>query len=306
MKLNKIATIALAALFMTACSDDDSFNTDANVTVEMGDATYTVRESGNIFYLPIVVLGESNGPIQVTVETTPSGESTAEEDVNYSVTQKTIIIPKGANKGVIEIQPIDNEEENDPRYFDVKIVKAEGAKIGEMATTVVEIKDNDQDPYEKLTGKWTMKATSVFQDGTDGPFDVTISAPDDEYYGHELYATFAYSGIPMYMTLSYAYDEANDVISLTIEPDMLACNSVINFGSFKGVLVAYTNYDRTGAEVGSPEPLVVTRDTKGNVTSLTPENANAMWLLGVYQYTTTITNTFKGYLEGWAGIELVR
>ena len=51
MKLNKIFAIALAALTLTACSDDDDnnflggVNTASGVTVEMGNSQFTTQES---------------------------------------------------------------------------------------------------------------------------------------------------------------------------------------------------------------------------------------------------------------------
>ncbi len=55
MKLNKIFAIALAALTLTACSDDDDnnflggVNSAKGVTVEMGNSQFTAQESEEFF-----------------------------------------------------------------------------------------------------------------------------------------------------------------------------------------------------------------------------------------------------------------
>ena len=63
MKLNKIFAIALAALTLTACSDDDDnnflggVNSAKGVTVEMGNSQFTAQESEEFFYVPVAVRG---------------------------------------------------------------------------------------------------------------------------------------------------------------------------------------------------------------------------------------------------------
>jgi len=194
MKLNKIFAISLAALVMTACSDDSNeYNTAADVTVNMAKATMEVRENGSAFNVPISVEGKANGTIIVTVETQPTGPEPATADENYLVTSNRIIIPADAASGVVEILPVDNFEENETRTFNVTIVNVEGAKIGANPTTTVGLRDNDSDPYEKLTGNWIFTAWDYF-DETMVQFPVVIDTPDPDdpeqeaYFGHELYA----------------------------------------------------------------------------------------------------------------------
>ncbi|MDE6802965.1 MAG: hypothetical protein K2J06_09405 [Muribaculaceae bacterium] len=314
MKLNKIAAIAIAALAMTACSDDnDSLNSAADVAVNMENATFSTRENAKIFNVPIAVTGKTNGDVIVYVETsenTTEGE-TAVENVNYIVTSDRIIIPAGETKGVVEICAVDNKEENDSRYFNLTITKVEGAQLGDLKTTVVELRDNDQDPYDKLCGDgWHITAYSVF-DGGDNLIDIAAEmvAPDtndpDEaaYYGHELYLHFPYGGLDCFMTLSYSYDEINDEMSLAVVPGTSACWSVLNFGSFKGVFIAATTYDRNGATLGDDEPLIPTME--GNkVVALDFENPGAMFFLSVFEYPGL--SSFKGYYEGWADFTITR
>lgn len=95
MKLYKIFAVALAALTMTACSDDDDkigWNSNADVTVEMGQASISFKEGRGMVNVPVTVTGEANGNIMVTVACEETGLNPAQEDVHYYVTDKTIII----------------------------------------------------------------------------------------------------------------------------------------------------------------------------------------------------------------------
>lgn len=173
MKLFKLFAIALAAVSVTACSDDDnSWNSVADVTVSMGESAKTISEdvqAGKYDYLPIVVSGEANGPIQVTVEVTGVSESPAVEDKHYVITSKTVTIPAGETSANIEFYATGDNEINDDRQFEVTIVKAEGAAIGSNATCTVTLKDNEgllPAAYESMFGNWTFKASQDTQSGT--------------------------------------------------------------------------------------------------------------------------------------------
>lgn len=305
MKLNKIAAIALAAVAMTACSDDDSkdLNNVAGVTVNMEKATLTTRENAKIFNVPVAVTGETNGKVIVTVETTPTaGANEAVADVNYIVTSYSVIIPAGATTGNIEICAVDNEDENDARFFDVTLTNVEGAALGTQTTTVVELRDNDTDPYDKLAGKWVMECTSVFNGGDDGPFDLDMETPDPveeaEYYGNEVYG-FGVDGYNFaYVTFNYGYNEITEQITMSIQTGSYASSSILNFTQFKGVFVGASAYNQTG-DPGDDIPLVVTTNEKGFVTSLEPVSASAMYFLQVFDYPDM---NFIGYYDGWGGM----
>lgn len=187
MKYIKLLMLMVAVTFLGACSsDDDSWNTASDVTVNMQNKTYSTKEGAGLFKLPIVVSGEKNGNVFVTVEVKEVGEHPAKEDVNYYVTGKTINI-SGAT-GYVEIETVDDDEINESRTFEVTIVDAKGAKIGENPTTLVTLRDNDSEFYEKLQGKWTM--TGVSSRGAQLSWQVTITGAtdeDDEDYNKTLY-----------------------------------------------------------------------------------------------------------------------
>lgn len=230
MKLSKILAIGLAVLTMTACSDDDefNFNSDGNVTVDMAQPSITLKENKGYFNVPVVVSGEANGYVQVTVEVQEATGNPAMDDVHYIVTSKTINIASEDKVGNIEIKTVDDGEINENREFIVTIVDAKGAKIGNERSTTVTIRDNDSEFYEKLMGKW----------------DVNVIGYEENEAGYN--ETLYITGIQGYswaqLEVSYFYDKATNVGYLEVPLGTLVADGV-NFGSFTGTVLAATVED---------------------------------------------------------------
>lgn len=210
MKYIKLLSLLVAVLFLGACSDDDvKKNSAADVTVSMGTATISPRESAGIVSLPIKVEGPTNGMVSVTVETREVGSNSAVENTHYYVTTKKINIT--GSEGYVELEMVDNEEINDPRTFEVTIVKVEHAKLNEAAkTTTVEIRDNDSEPYDRLQGTWTM--TYKDYNGAVQTQKVTITGADDpsEYIYNKLLYVEDILLEKSKAQLSFNYDSANN------------------------------------------------------------------------------------------------
>lgn len=169
--------LAAVTLLGACSSNDDKWNTAADVTVSMENNTMTVKENSGIVNVPIVVSGETNGNVFVTVEVKETGSNPAKEDVNYYVTDKTINI--SGNKGKVEIEMVDDDDINEPRTFEVSIVDAKGAQIADNASTTITIRDNDSNIYEKLQGNWVM--TGVDRTGKNAlSWKVQITGAIDE------------------------------------------------------------------------------------------------------------------------------
>lgn len=210
MKYIKLLSLLVAVLFLGACSDDDvKKNSAADVTVSMGTATISPRESAGIVSLPIKVEGPTNGMVSVTVETREVGSNPAVENTHYYVTTKKINIT--GSEGYVELEMVDNEEINDPRTFEVTIVKVEHAKLNEAAkTTTVEIRDNDHEPYDRLQGTWTMTYKDYY--GAVQTQKVTITGADDpsEYIYNKLLYVEDILLEKSKAQLSFNYDSANN------------------------------------------------------------------------------------------------
>lgn len=210
MKYIKLLSLLVAVLFLGACSDDDvKKNSAADVTVSMGTATISPRESAGVVSLPIKVEGPTNGMVSVTVETREVGSNPAVENTNYYVTTKKINIT--GSEGYVELEMVDDDEINDPRTFEVTIVKVEHAKLNEAAkTTTVEIRDNDHEPYDRLQGTWTM--TYKNYDGAVQRQKVTITGADDpsQYIYNKLLYVEGMLLEKSKAQLSFNFDTANN------------------------------------------------------------------------------------------------
>lgn len=210
MKYIKLLSLLVAVLFLGACSDDDvKKNSAADVTVSMGEATISPRESAGIVSLPIKVEGPTNGMVTLTVETREVGSNPAVENTNYYVTTKKINIT--GSEGYVELEMVDDDEINDPRSFEVTIVKVEHAKLNEAAkTTSVVIRDNDHEPYDRLQGTWTL--TYKNYDGAVQRQKVTITGADDpsEYIYNKLLYVEGMLLDKSKAHLSFNFDTANN------------------------------------------------------------------------------------------------
>ena len=179
--------LAVVTFFGACSSDDDSWNSAADVTVSMKNPTMVIKENMGLTNVPIEVKGKANGNVYVTLAVKEVGKKPAKEDVHYYITDKTISISDSI--GYVEVEPVDDDEINDDRTFEITIVEAKGAKIGN-ATTQVSLKDNDSQIYEKLQGKW--KLTAVNRQGAPLESVVKIIGASDEKdgdYNHTLYLT---------------------------------------------------------------------------------------------------------------------
>lgn len=210
MKYIKLLSLLVAVLFLGACSDDDvKKNSAADVTVSMGTATISPRESAGIVSLPIKVEGPTNGMVTLTVETREVGSNPAVENTNYYVTTKKINIT--GSEGYVELEMVDDDEINDPRSFEVTIVKVEHAKLNEAAkTTSVVIRDNDHELYDRLQGIWTL--TYKNYDGAVQRQKVTITGADDpsEYIYNKLLYVEGMLLDKSKAHLSFNFDTANN------------------------------------------------------------------------------------------------
>lgn len=207
MKYIKLFMLLAVVAFMGSCSDDDeSWNSNSSVTVSMENESLRFKESVGIVKVPIKVEGEANGPVSVTVEVKETGSNPAKENVNYYITTKTIKISD--NTGNVELECVDDDDINDERTFEISIVSAKGATVGNNATTKIALRDNDSEFYEKLQGSWVMNCTF---NGAPTKWDVkVVGATDeaDEDYNKVLYITGMVGQSWTTAVLSYEFDKA--------------------------------------------------------------------------------------------------
>ena len=292
MKLSKIFILASAVLAFAACSEEETWNSAKDATVSMGQEAVSVKESKGLFTLPIVVTGERNAPVQVTVEVIAAETNPATEDKHYLITTKTINIAAEDEAGEVEIIAVDDDEINEAREFTVNIISAKGATVNqEKKSTVVTLKDNDSAFYEKLAGKWTMTGKSYF-DGSDLSWVVNVIAADedDEDYNKYLYVTGMNGRSSTMAVLSYDYDMATNKGTLAFEMGVLFAQA--NFTGL-GLCNVYLYSVVNDELVTDPVSGTWSEDFKTLSFESTP----------IYGAVFDGSDTFRG---GWFGIEGVK
>ena len=208
MKLYKLSAFVLATAIFASCSEEElSWNSSA-ATVSMEQAELVYKENKGMVNVPIVVDGELNGPVEVTVEVAEVGENPAMEDVHYIVTSKTVLIPADATSGKIEFKTVDDADINEARTFVINIKSVNGATVGETASTTVTLKDNDSQFYEKLQGRWKMN--SVNNKGASQSWNINIVGVEEgeEGYNEVLQVTGIMGNAWTSMTMFNNYDVA--------------------------------------------------------------------------------------------------
>lgn len=167
MKYIKIFALMVGILGFTACSDYDSTpetpdtNTASGVTVSMKQADIIFMESKGIVRVPVVVDGTPNGYVTVTCTVEEYVDGNQEYDpaidlAHYLLTSPTINIADGDKSGYFEVKLLDDRVINPDRRFKLTLVEAQGATIGSINSTIVNIEDNDDRPYDRLDGAWYM------------------------------------------------------------------------------------------------------------------------------------------------------
>lgn len=234
MKFNKIFAVALAALTLTACNDDDDVNS-IPVTVSMQQSTMSVGEdvaAGVYYNVPVILSDAPNGPVTVTVEVEGVGNEPAQEGRDIVITQKTITIPAGEQIGYIQFYPVGDEEINDDREMLFTITSAAGASIGTEKTCLVTFIDNEKflpPAYADLMGAWDVTTD-------DGNFTVNITGyPEgDPNYLKKVVIT-GFNGVSWcQIEGDFSLDASTMECSITMQYNQTVAENV-NFGTAIGV-----------------------------------------------------------------------
>lgn len=246
MKYIKLFMLMVAAILFTACSDEETYNTDATTAVEFEKTTMTVKENEGMIKLPVKITGKRNGMIRLTIKAegvdgsseAPSyvaaKESANGSEGDYSITTKTLVVKTDTVTSEVmnfEMKVLDDKIINSDRKVRFTL-SVEGAKLGAKNTLDVKIENDERTIYDLIAGDWLMYYSEVQldkegnplmnEDGTpvvkDYTADVTLSviADDDSpLRGKQVLAytskfNFALTGseVPLSWSFNYSYDEA--------------------------------------------------------------------------------------------------
>lgn len=249
MKLYKFFTVALVALSLASCADNNvedypnflgAVNTAQGVTVSIAP-TLSVEENAGSYAIPVEVTGNANGKVVVTFEVkegVPTDDvDAAKEVVNYNITSKTINIPEGETVGYLELSPVwEQGVINNDCTFDLTIKSVEGGSIGSNATCHVTIVNVDN-AYTMMCGNWTM--TGVDRNGATVSYTINVATPDgsSDDYGSYLMGFGIFKQSDYLVPFSdFQYDEiiGEGTMKLAVG-DMMSDGMAFNYGDPVGV-----------------------------------------------------------------------
>ncbi len=164
---------------MSSCEDDKGTGA-GDATIGFASSTYTYKESAGLVRIPVAFTGEPKSyPIVFDVKAEiVDGDKTLDQLVHFTQIEQLKYAGNPSAPAFVEFEIYDDKEINESRHMQLTIVSASGAEIAN-ASTVVEIADNDNNPYERLWGNWTFTGNSI-SDGAATTFDVNISGGFDD------------------------------------------------------------------------------------------------------------------------------
>lgn len=262
---------AIACGLLSSCDKASDINT-ADATVSMSNATMRVKENKGLFYVPVAVSGERNGSVDVEVSVVQT-DAECKEDVHFLITSKHVTIPAGKNTVNIEIKTVDDRDIEPDREFALKLSAANGAKIDQQnAMTTITLLDNDDIPYDRMAGEWTVTAMDYLADNgseqvtwttqliteiddTAPEYGTTIVMTPWRIYGGEIYDVLQH-------TLTFKYNPSSQTATVSMRLGETMAEGLI-FGSenedghdltdccARSATVGQTNYTLNGNVVGT-------------------------------------------------------
>ena len=173
MNTAKYFSVLLAGVMVAGALSSCSENTDVkhgkgDAVIGFASDTYTFKESAGIVKIPVEIKGSPKDyPLTFDVK---CEKVTSDKEVSEIMvfTQMTGFKDNGAVLADstkvpinIEFKIIDDKDINEDRTYKLSIENVKGATLSETAVANVVIRDNDNNPYEKLWGDWTCTCTNI-------------------------------------------------------------------------------------------------------------------------------------------------
>lgn len=166
--------LLFTVLGLSSC-DDNKATGAGDATIGFASSTYTYKESAGIVRIPVAFTGEPKSyPIVFdVVAEIVDGDKTLDELVHFTQIEHLKYAGNPSAPAFVEFEIYDDQDINESRHMQLTIVSASGAEIVN-GSAVVEIADNDNNPYERLWGNWIFTGKDIY-DGSDVTFEVNIS-----------------------------------------------------------------------------------------------------------------------------------
>ena len=306
--LKYILMTVLLSVALASCEDSKGPEGAGDATIGFAKELYTFKESAGLQRIPVAFTGEpKHYPItfDVAVEVT-TGDADDTIDTLMHFTQTTGLKNAGIKDATvyIEFTVKDNQYINDPRQATLTIVNVQGAELA-TASTVIEIADNDNNPYERLWGNW------VLTSATQGSCEVNISGgftdKDISDNADKLLVCWGWNGYredvtgyttPDHQPVWYLKYDAEKQ-TLTTVPEALLAN-IFNFNLGEDAEVKMlTGTLQDGKVVTSTTPVTATWSQDMNTITF---DSNYLLVGGVYG----VSGKYYGYWNAYDKVVLTR
>lgn len=177
-----IASSAVVLALAVSCQETPQGKGDATIGFEK--ETYVYKESAGLVKIPIQFTGEPKTyPISFDIVAEVQGSDFKVEDlVHFTQTAGLKYAGNEDAPAYLEFQIYDNQEINESRLINLTISNVDGATLAGTGKAVLEIADNDNNPYERLMGNWVATAA----DGSSFPVNISGGfTADDEAVNFE-------------------------------------------------------------------------------------------------------------------------
>lgn len=189
--MNILKYLSASALFSallicaTSCQEKDGGPGDA--AVGFREASLDIRENVGTIKIPIDFTGTSGSyPIVFDVDIRPEGDFTEEDAMHITQSKQLRYMGDPSVPVYLECQINDDDIVNDTKELTLVITNVKGASVAEeMSELKLSIRDNDNNPYDKLCGNWIFSGK---MEGKFYRFPVKIMAgftPDEEAENYE-------------------------------------------------------------------------------------------------------------------------
>lgn len=235
-----IASSALVLALAVSCEREPQGKGDA--TIGFAKETYVYKESAGLVKIPIQFTGEPKTyPITFDIVAEVEGTEFEVEDLVHFTQTKGLKYAGIENvSAYLEFQVFDNQEINESRFINISIENVSGATLAGTGKAVIELADNDNNPYERLMGNWVFSAKKLSDDSA-ASFEVNISggfSADEESVNYEkTLVCWGFNGykedlsgssyVPDHQPLWYMAYNADEE-TLAVLPDKLLAN-IFNF-----------------------------------------------------------------------------
>ena len=184
MKLFRNMLIASSAAVLALASCQETPQGKGDATIGFAKDTYVYKESAGLVKIPVQFTGEPKTyPITFDiVAEVEGGEFKVSDLVHFTQTEGLKYAGDPDAPAYLEFQVYDNQEINESRLINLTIANVSGATLAGSGKAVLEIADNDNNPYERLMGNWTLTAS----DGSSFPVNISGGfTADDEAVNFE-------------------------------------------------------------------------------------------------------------------------